>query len=67
MVREDHVPLGGGVARRLDGSTARRLDGSTARPLDRASGALIGLGDVPISGFAPDVWRAAVDNNGARP
>jgi len=31
--------------------------------LDRESGVLIGLGDVPVSGFAPDVWRAVIDND----
>jgi beta-galactosidase len=40
----------------------RELQVGPAR-LDRESGALIALGDIPVSGFAPDVWRAVIDND----
>jgi beta-galactosidase len=31
--------------------------------LRERDGALVGLGELPVSGFAPDVWRAVIDND----
>ncbi|GAA0430994.1 glycoside hydrolase family 2 TIM barrel-domain containing protein [Leifsonia naganoensis] len=48
------------------GAPVARTDGELVvgpARLDARSGRLVALGDLPVSGFGPDVWRAVIDND----